>query len=463
MRAKGRVFLLDDDDLIVSMLARALRGQGYEVFTETVPDGATERIRRLAPDIAMLDIKLPGKSGIEILEEVVEQGIGTQVLMLTSDDSAETAVRAMKIGAADYITKPFDLDEIKIVVRNLVEKKRLQQEVEYLRKVNAEALSHEIVGNSPAIREILEKTRKMVEAGVNTILITGESGTGKEVIARHIHHLMAGSNAARYSPFIGINCAALPEPLIESELFGHEKGAFTDARSDKRGIFEAGTGGSILLDEIGEMNPSLQSKFLRVLEERTFRRVGGNIDLPLRAMVFATTNRNLSDSVEKGEFRMDLFYRLNTFSLHLPPLRERKEDIPVLARHYLGKYRARYSKSGPREISPDAEQLLLSYGWPGNVRELRNVIERIVVMESGGTLLPAHLPKEILLPGDSAGKERDGHRFTLPDRGISLEEVEKDLILQALDRSGGNKALAAKLLGITYDSIRYQVRKFGLE
>jgi len=463
MRAKGRVFLLDDDDLIVSMLARALKGQGYEVFTETVSDGATERIRRLAPDVAMLDIKLPGKNGIEILEEVVEQGIGTQVLMLTSDDSAETAVRAMKIGAADYITKPFDLDEVKIVVRNLVEKKRLQQEVEYLRRVNAEALSHEIVGNSPAIREILEKTRKMVEAGVNTILITGESGTGKEVIARHVHHLMAGSSSTRYSPFIGVNCAALPEPLIESELFGHEKGAFTDARSDKRGIFEAGTGGSILLDEIGEMNPSLQSKFLRVLEERTFRKVGGNIDLPLQAMVFATTNRNLTDSVEKGEFRMDLFYRLNTFSLHLPPLRERKEDIPVLARHYLGKYRARYSKSGPREISPDAEQLLSSYGWPGNVRELRNVIERIVVMESGGTLLPAHLPKEVLLPWDSTGKERDGHRYTLPDWGISLEEVEKDLILQALDKSGGNKALAAKLLGITYDSIRYQVRKFGLE
>ncbi len=463
MRGRGRVFLLDDDDLIVSMLARALKGQGYEVFTETSPDGALERIRRLAPDLAMLDIKLPGKDGIEILREIVEQGIGTQVLMLTSDDSAETAVRAMKLGAADYITKPFDLDEVKIVVRNLIEKGRLEQEVEYLRKVSAETLSHEIVGVSPAIRDILESAQTMVEAGVNTILITGESGTGKEVIARHIHHLLAGIGATRYSPFIGINCAALPEQLIESELFGHEKGAFTDARSDKRGIFEAGDGGSILLDEIGEMRPSLQSKLLRVLEERTFRKVGGTLDLPLRAMVFATTNRNLSDAVEKGDFRMDLFYRLNTFSLHLSPLRNRKEDIPVLARHYLEKYRSRYAKAGPRRISPDAEKLLASYGWPGNVRELRNVIERIVVMESGETLLPTHLPKEILRPEDPAKQDRDGHRFLLPDRGISLEEVERDLILQALDKSEGNKTLAAKLLGISYDSFRYQVRKFGLE
>jgi len=463
MRTRGRVFLLDDDDLIVSMLARALKGQGYEVFTETAPGGALERIRRLAPDIAMLDIKLPGKSGIEILQEIVEQGIGTQVLMLTSDDSAETAVRAMKLGAADYITKPFDLDEVKIVVRNLIEKGKLQQEVEYLRKVSAEALSHEIVGASAAIRELQEKAQKMVEAGIGTILITGESGTGKEVIARHIHHLLAGSSATQYAPFIGINCAALPEPLIESELFGHEKGAFTDARSDKRGIFEMGTGGSILLDEIGEMRPMLQSKLLRVLEERTFRKVGGNLDIPLRAMVFATTNRNLAEAVEAGDFRMDLYYRLNTFSLHIPPLRERREDIPVLIRHYLARYCNRYNKPGPNRVSPDAETLLLSYGWPGNVRELRNVIERIVVMESGEELLPGHLPKEILVEVDSAETTRSGHGFTLPDQGIFLEELEKDLILQALDKTGGNKTLAAKLLGISYDSLRYQVRKFGLE
>ena len=463
MRTKSRVFLLDDDDLIVSMLARALKGEGYEVFTETAPEGALERIRSLAPDITMLDIKLPGKSGIEILQEIMEQEVKTQVLMLTSDDSAETAVRAMKLGAADYITKPFDLDEVKIVVRNLIEKGELRQEVEYLRRVSAEALSHEIAGVSPAIRELQEKAGKMVEAGISTVLITGESGTGKEVFARHMHHLLAGDGASRYAPFIGINCAALPEPLIESELFGHVKGSFTDARSDKRGIFEVGSGGSILLDEIGEMRPYLQSKLLRVIEERTFRKVGGNLDIPLTATIFATTNRNLTDAVEKGDFRMDLFYRLNTFSLDIPPLRERKEDIPDLIRHYLAKYRGRYNKPGPSRVSPEAEALLLSYGWPGNVRELRNVIERIVVMESGEVLLPGHLPKEILVPGVGGGRERPGVRFTLPDQGISLDELEKDLILQSLDKAGGNKTLAAKLLGISYDSLRYQVRKFGLE
>ena len=278
----------------------------------------------------LLDIKLPGRDGIDILGEIVGQGVPTQVVMLTSDDTAETAVKAMKVGAADYLTKPFNLDEVKIVVARILERGQLKHEVEYLRKISSDLTHHEIVGKTNEVHKLKEKCGKFAAAGVPMVLITGESGTGKEVFARHIHQLMHQGDSAAFAPFLGINCAALPEQLIESELFGHEKGAFTDAKAEKKGIFEQAYGGSILLDEIGEMRLDLQAKLLRVLEERKVRRIGGRQDIPIDATVFATTNRNLEEAVEKGEFRVDLYYRLNAFSLHLPGLRERKEDIPVL-------------------------------------------------------------------------------------------------------------------------------------
>jgi transcriptional regulator with PAS, ATPase and Fis domain len=274
---------------------------------------------------------------------------------------------------------------------------------------------------------------------------------------------MHGENPGGYAPFVGINCAALPEPLIESELFGYEKGSFTDAKSDKKGIFEMASQGSILLDEIGEMKPNLQTKLLRVLEERKVRRVGGRLDIPIDATVFATTNRNLEEAVEKGEFRIDLYYRLNVFSLHIPPLRERTEDLLLLAHFFLSFFSAKYNRAGPRSFSPEAEKMLLAYGWPGNVRELRNVVERIVVLESCETVLPEHLPKEILFRKDSTNTAPVSAGIALPEDGLSLDELEKTLILQALEKSAGNKTQAAKLLGITYDSLRYQIKKFGLE
>ncbi|TFH30715.1 MAG: sigma-54-dependent Fis family transcriptional regulator, partial [Deltaproteobacteria bacterium] len=344
----------------------------------------------------------------------------------------------------------------------IIEKASLKHEVEYLRKISAELTDQEIIGKTDVVHKLKERCRKFAAAGVPMVLITGESGTGKEIFARQIHRLIHMTESAAIAPFLGINCAALPEQLIESELFGHEKGAFTDAKAEKKGIFEQAYGGSILLDEIGEMRLDLQAKLLRVLEERKVRRIGGRQDILIDATVFATTNRNLEEAVEKGEFRVDLYYRLNAFSLHLPPLRERKGDISLLARHFLKDYSERYKKSALKDISPEAEELLVAYRWPGNIRELRNVIERIVVLENDERVLPEHLPAEILRRREKAeGMPQPGLAF--PDAGISLEEVEKNLIRQALEKAGRNKTLAAKLLGISYDSLRYQVKKFGLE
>jgi len=464
MKVPAKVFLIDDDELIISMLSKVLTNEGYEVRTATVARDVMGKITSWSPAVVMLDIRLPDRNGIEVLEDIVKTGIDTQVVMLTADDTAESAVKAMKLGAADYLTKPFNVDEVKIVLRNIIEKGKLKQEVDYLRKVSSELLEKSIIGESPVIRELQSKMEKMAGASVSTILITGESGTGKELFARHAHRLLHSGAGERYAPFIRVNCAALPEALLESELFGYVKGAFTDAKSDRKGLFEMAQGGSILLDEIGDMKHDLQSKLLRVLEERTVRRVGGSEEIPIDAAVIVTTNRVLSDMVEHGEFRMDLFYRLNAFSLHIPPLRERREDVSVLAGYFLSYFCTKYNKKTIKGFSPEAEKLLVSHEWPGNVRELRNVIERIVVLESGDTILPEHLPKEI--SGKHAlasSKSAEVTAFSLPEGGISLDEVEKNLIVQALERARNNKTQAARLLRISYDTLRYQVKKFGLE
>jgi DNA-binding NtrC family response regulator len=462
MHTKSKIFLLDDDELIVSMLARALRGEGYEVHPEVDPKGVLKKIKSFNPAVILLDIKMPGCNGLDLLTEIVGQDKTRQVVMLTSDDTAETAVQAMKLGAVDYLTKPFNLEEVKIVIGNVIEKVSLQQEVHYLRQVRTELVETDLIGTSPAIQDLMLRARKLAAARVPLILFTGESGTGKERLARYTHDLAFKDEAPRQAPFIGINCAALPETLIEAELFGHERGAYTDAKTLKKGIFEQADGGSVLLDEIGETRPFLQSKLLRVLEERQVRRIGGGHDIEIDVMIFVTTNRDLEKAVGEGDFRVDLFYRLNAFALHLPPMRERKEDILLLARHFLEHFSERYQRKGLHDFSPEAERLLLAHPWPGNVREIKNVIERIVVLETGELVLPEHLPKEIL-EGHSEESRGLNHRVPLPEAGLSLEDVAKDLIIQALQRVGGNKALAAKLLNMSYDSLRYQVKKFGLE
>ena len=467
MSARSRIFLLDDDELVVTMLARALRGEGYDVQARTDPAGVGDEIRAFAPDLVLLDLKLPGTTGLEILAELTERGLSAQVVMLSSDGSAESAVRAMKMGAVDYLTKPFDLDEVKLVIASILEKGQLRQEVEYLRKISGPELARrEIIGTSDEVKHLRAAAEKLARASVPMVLVTGESGTGKELMSRYIHDLMHSGSAGRLKPFIGINCAALPEALIESELFGHEKGSFTDAKGEKKGIFELASGGTILLDEIGEMKWNLQAKLLRVLEERTVRRIGGRHDIPIDATVFATTNRDLDEAVRAGEFRVDLFYRLATFSLHIPPLRHRPVDILALARHFLGSFAAKYGRAPMTSFAPEAEQLLAAYPWPGNVRELRNVMERIVVLEVGPVVRPEYLPKELLRLAPAAAAPAahvTAAGLALPEDGLSLDELERSLIEQALARAAGNKAQAAKLLGMTYDSLRYQIKKFGLE
>ena len=462
MKAKGKVFLMDDDELIVRMLSRALKTEGYDVRFDTTAHDAANKIRSWSPDVAMLDIHLPEQSGMDILQELKSKGTDTQIVMLTGDDSAETAVEAMKLGAVDYLTKPLNLDKVKLVLKNIMEKGKLRQEVNYLRKVSGELFDKDFIGDSETIMELKGKIAKLVEADISTILITGESGTGKELMARYIHRLLYGHCASGCTPFIGVNCAALPEHLLESELFGYEKGAFTDAKADKKGLFELAEEGTLLLDEIGDMKIDLQSKLLRVLEERTFRRIGGKEEIPVDVTLVATTNRNLSEAVEKGSFRLDLYYRLNTFSLLIPPLRDRREDIMPLARHFLSYFSEKYNRHTIKDFSAEAEKLLLSYKWPGNVRELKNVIERIVVLENTEKITPEHLPGEISR-GQEPAAAPASERFVLPEEGISLEEVERDLIMQAMKRAGHNKTLAAKLLGISYDSLRYHTKKYGFE
>ena len=458
---KGRVFILDDDELIVMMLGRAIKGAGYTVKQETKVDGVIDKIESFAPDVVLLDVNLPGKNGIDILCEIKEKGIPAQVVMLTSDNSAETAVRAMKMGAADYLTKPFNIDEVKIVINNLIEKANLVHEVEHLRMVRCEYFKKDIIGESPAMLKLKSDIQKLADVRVSCVLITGESGTGKELAARQIHRLMFGDCAAKCKPFIAVNCAALPEHLVESELFGHEKGAFTDAKTDKKGFFELANGGTILLDEIGEMKQDLQSKLLRVLEERTIRRIGGKSEIPVDVVVLATTNKDLNRAVNEGSFRKDLFFRLNAFHLAVPPLRERQQDIPLLAQHFLSTFAARYNRRYIKNFSKEALNMLSAYAWPGNVRELKNLIERLVVLEHTETITPEHL-RPLLSANASVASHSAAKTFVLPDEGICLDELEKDLIMQALEKTNNNRAAAAKLLGITYESLRYQIKRFGL-
>ena len=463
MKSRGKIFLVDDDDLIVSMLSRALKNEGYEVRSESSDfRDIVDSIGSWSPDVLMLDIRLPGTSGIDILGEIKGRGTSTQVIMLTSDDNLETAVKCMKLGAADYLTKPFNIDEVKIVINNIIEKGRLRLEVSYLRRFYLELFGRELIGESRVMKELKERMEKIARSRVTSVLITGESGTGKELVARCLHRTMNEGGEAGYAPFIAVNCSALPETLLESELFGYEKGAFTDAKAEKKGIFELSNGGTILLDEIGDMKLDLQSKLLRVLEERALRRIGGREEIPIDVAVIATTNKDIPEAVGKGEFRKDLFYRLNIFSLHIPPLRERSEDIPPLARHFLGHFASRYKNKVVQGFSPDAEKFLCAHSWPGNVRELKNVIERIVVLENTEVIMPEHLPKEILDQTVTTGGQSE-KRFVLPEDGVSLDELEKDLIQQALGRARNNKTLAAKLLNISYDSLRYQIKKLGLE
>jgi len=464
MKIQGRIFLLDDDELIISMLARSLKKSGYDTMIQTSAKDAFNHIVEWHPDLILLDIHLDDNTtGLDILAQLRNEKIDTPVIMLTADDSSQSAITAMKLGASDYLTKPFNVEEVKIVIANVLDKAKLREEVIVLRKKQRACVEQDMVGDSPVIKTILENAEKLATAKVQTVLITGESGTGKEVLARHIYNYryLNKLDAPDYIPYISVNCTALPDNLVESELFGHTKHAFTDAKKEKKGLFELADGGVLLLDEIGDMRFDLQSKFLRVLEERKVRRLGGKTDVPIDLTVIATTNRDLRTAVENKEFREDLYFRLNTFSLEMPPLRERKMDIPALAQHFQHLFSRQYQKKDTQPFSQETLDSLMAYDWPGNIRELRNIIERCVVLGETVSMNPTNMTVE--LSGTPFIERRKSSRIILSEKGLSLEDIEKDLVSQALKLAKGNQTKAAKLLNISYDTLRYQVKKFELK
>jgi two-component system, NtrC family, response regulator AtoC len=449
-----RVLIVDDEELIRWSLTERLNAEGYDVMGAATAAEALERAEH-GPDLVLLDYKLPDDDGISVLKKLREMDPDVLVMMLTAHQNIELVVEAMKAGAFDYAAKPFDLDDIALRVSRALETTRLRRELRTLRDTLARPYGlTSIIGESEAMQRVKTLVRRIASSPGSTVLITGESGTGKDLVAKVIHY--SSQRASR--PFLNITSSALPETLLESEMFGHERGAFTDARQQKRGLLEQADEGTVFLDEIGEMTPALQAKLLRFLEEKTFRRVGGTSDIHVDVRVIAATNRNLEEQVRASKFRDDLYYRLNVLRVEVPPLRARDNDIALLAQHFVDTF-AREFKRSVQTISPAAEGALKAYAWPGNVRELRNLVERAVLLSDGDVLQPADF-EPLHTAHAPAG---DGHGgFNLPIEGVALEEVEKSLVIQALDRAGGNQTRAATLLGLHRDQIRYRIEKFGL-
>ncbi|HRE90053.1 MAG TPA: sigma-54 dependent transcriptional regulator [Myxococcota bacterium] len=456
--ARQRILVCDDEELIRWSVSEHLRGEGYAVTVAKNGEECLAEALRQAPDAILLDLKMPVMDGMTCLRKLREAGVQTPVIVVTAHGAVDSAIEATRLGAAAYLSKPFDLREVAFKLKKAIEADRLAVEVRYLRDKRRTSYGS-IIGESPSMQAVFDTMRKLEAIDAPTVLVSGESGTGKELVAQAIH-----SNGPRKeAPFVEIDCASLPETLIESELFGHERGAFTDARQMKRGLFEVAHRGTIFLDEIGEMSLGTQAKFLRALENRRFKRVGGVVDLPLEAGIVAATNRDLAVEVEKGRFRQDLFYRLAIIPIELPSLRQRVGDVPLLVSHFLEHFRRRID-ARLDGIESDALEALQRYPWPGNVRELRNIIERIVTLHRDEPKLSlSHLPNEIRYAGRTESAPRATTGFILPEGGVDLEEVEKSLLVQALDRARNNQTQAAKLLGITRYALRYRLEKFGLK
>jgi len=448
-----RVLVVDDEELIRWSLSERLRADGHEILEAGTAAEALD-CADSGVDLVLLDYKLPDDDGLSVLRKLRELDPDVLVIMLTAQRSVDLIVEAMKAGAFDYATKPFDLEDLAIRVSRALETTRLRRELRTLR----ESLSRpytvgSIIGESEPMQRVKSLVRKVATSPGSTVLITGESGTGKDLIAKVIHY----SSHRSSRPFLNITCSALPETLLESELFGHERGAFTDARTQKRGLLEQADEGTVFLDEVGEMTPTLQAKLLRFLEEKTFRRVGGTSDVRVDVRVVAATNRNLEDHVRQAKFRDDLYYRLNVLRVEMPPLRARGDDIALLAQFFVESFGKEF-KRPLQSLSPLLEKALKAYGWPGNVRELRNLVERAVLLSESDALQPGDFDSlQATMPSHTNG---DG--FSLPSEGVNLEEVERSLVVQALDRSGGNQTRAATLLGLHRDQIRYRIEKFGL-
>jgi len=444
------ILVVDDEQLIRRSIAKRLSVAGYTVLEAENGKVALEQAAR-GVDLAILDYRLPDLDGLTVLKQIRQIDADVLVILLTAYASVETAVEAMKLGAYHFMNKPFDLEALTTMVEQALETTRLRREVRQLRATQAEPYSLErMVGESAPLREFKSLLKRVATSPTSTVLLTGESGTGKDLTAKILHY----SSARATRPFVNITCSALPETLLESELFGHERGSFTDARQQKKGLFEQADGGTVFLDEIGEMTPHLQAKLLRFLEEKTFRRVGGSVDIHVDVRVVAATNRNLEDEVRSGRFREDLFYRLNVVPLALPPLRAHVDDLPALVSYYVDVFNREFKKN-VRGVSAATMKLLTAYGWPGNVRELRNATERAMLLSTGDTLEPADFPI-------ATAEGTATHAIGLPPQGLDLEETEKSLVLQALERTGWNQTRAAKLLGLNRDQIHYRIEKFKL-
>ncbi|OGP89851.1 MAG: two-component system response regulator [Deltaproteobacteria bacterium RBG_19FT_COMBO_43_11] len=450
MKSEQSIMVVDDDFAHRLMLKKLLSGWGYDVYEADDGSVAMEKVRQASFDLILMDIRMLNISGIEALEQIKIINPAIPVISMTAYASVETAVSALKKGAYDYLTKPLDFDELKIAIERATEHNRLKKENEYLKVRLGEQFDRQnLIGHSPAMAKLLETVAQAAPTEA-TILITGESGTGKEMIANAIHY----NSTRKDAPFIKINCAALTETLLESELFGHEKGAFTGAERKREGKFVQAQGGSLFLDEVSEMSKAMQVKLLRVLQERELTRVGGAEVIKVNVRVIAASNKDLKEEISKGNFREDLFYRLNVVALNIPPLRERREDIPVLVQHFLQLFAERNNKK-IKGFTPQAMEKLLNYSWPGNIRELMNAVERAVVLAHAQYLGDEDM---VLMMADysSAGKNSaDNSPINLP-----LDEVEKRSILEALESCGGNKSEAARRLGITRKTLRAKLEKY---
>jgi len=464
---KPVVLLVDDEDTIRLFLEKTLKDEGYEALTAATGEEALELTRSELPDLILLDLKLPDINGIDVLQRVKEEVPEVCVIMLTAFGDIETAVSAIKKGAFDFVSKPVNLEQLLLAVEKGLESQKLNRELFQLRRrVKFEMEEGHVPGESAKMQEIYEVVKTVAQSETTTILIQGESGTGKEMIANMIH---------RYSPrhdkpFLEINCASLPEELLESELFGHEKGAFTDAKAQKVGLLELANKGTLFLDEIGEMSLTIQVKLLRVLERMTFRRVGGTKDIKVSVRIISATNRDLETAVSEKSFREDLYYRLKVIPIFIPPLRERKEDIFVLLKHFLSRFNKQFNKNFT-EIDDATFELILGYPWPGNIRELKNIVERIVLLEDDTVLRPSHLPESIRSGATDVGRKSVVQQLEValsrpfPEDGVEfenmLQDTEMELISKAMKEAAGNQSRAARMLRLNRDKLRYRLKNAG--
>ncbi len=455
--AEAKILVIDDEKLLRWSLQQNLSKEGYTVITAEKGLEGLNLFKDEAPDITLLDIHLPDVSGITVLQSIKEMNKDALVIMITAFGDIQTAVKTIKLGAYDFVEKPFNIDKLKILVAKALETVSLRKEVSQFRsQLSLKYGFDSIIGQSEEMQKIFDIIKKIAKSDATTILLQGESGTGKDLVAKVIHYQSRRADR----PFMEINCTALPETLIESELFGHEKGAFTDAKVMKKGLFELADGGTIYLDEIGDMKASTQAKLLKVIESKMFKRIGGVKDITVDVRIIAATNKNLAEEVKNGNFREDLYYRLKVIPVFLSPLRERKSDISVLAKYFINEFNREFKKN-LKGISPETEKYFKEYLWPGNVRELKNIIERAMILESEEDyILPEHLPIEFT-SGEVASANVKNIEIKIPPGGIDIEEVEKELIRQALDITKGNQTRAARLLKITRDALRYRMQKFG--